>query len=125
VIIFRLKCSHLNESQRAMLVARLANMVLGDNQYSKGSENLPTLISQPAAAMLGVSDRSLRSAKAVQNLGEPALISAVDAGKLAVSLAAQVVRRRLRAVICDGPARWLSPAGDGHQGNPLSARDAR
>jgi len=56
----------LNETQRAVIASRIANIKLGDNQYS-GSANLPTLISQPEAAeKMNVSERTIRNVRAVE-----------------------------------------------------------
>lgn len=79
---------HLNESQRAMIAARVAN--LSAHRPVK-SADLQT--SQPeAATKLNVSTRLVASAKSVQDKGSPELVAAVDAGKLAVSAAAQAAK---------------------------------
>jgi ParB-like chromosome segregation protein Spo0J len=91
VISKNLKRRHLNESQRAMVAARIANLPAHRPAEQDKSANLPT--SQPTAArQLNVSDRLVRSAKAVQDHGTPELVRAVDQGKLAVSAAAQAAR---------------------------------
>lgn len=91
VISLNLHRRHLDESQRAMVAARLANMPVGN--FSK-SANLPDSgVSQPrAASLLNVSERSLRSAKAVLDEGAPELVAAVDQGHLAVSVAARATK---------------------------------
>ncbi|MET3124474.1 N6-adenosine-specific RNA methylase IME4 [Oxalobacteraceae bacterium GrIS 2.11] len=74
---------HLSEGQRAIIAARLANSIVGGNQYTSGG------ISQSQAASdMKVSVDSLQRAKSVLNLGSPELISAVDNGTLNVSNAA-------------------------------------
>lgn len=88
VISKNLHRRHLNESQRAMVAARLSN--LPAHRPDK-SANLPT--SQPdAAASLNVSPRSVRSAVAVRDKGSPELQHAVDQGRLSVSQAAIAAR---------------------------------
>lgn len=103
VISLNLKRRHLNESQRAMVAAKLAKLELGANQHS-GSENLPT--QQQAANMLNVSDRSIRTAKHVQSVATPELAAAVEAGKVAVSAAAQATKimtpEQQRQALTDG-----------------------
>jgi N6-adenosine-specific RNA methylase IME4 len=90
VISKNLTRRHLNESQRAMVAAKIANLEQGRPADEKPA-NLP--VSQPAAAvMLNVSERSVRSAKAVQEKGTPSLVHAVEQGKLAVSEAAKAAR---------------------------------
>jgi len=68
IIDNHLKRRHLNESQRAVIAARLANINNGENQYTKlGSANLRTLINQSQAAeMLTVSPRTIRTVKAIE-----------------------------------------------------------
>jgi N6-adenosine-specific RNA methylase IME4 len=85
-----LKRRHLNEGQRAMIGANLANMPLGGAVYR--SAILPTdmRVSQAdAAEMLNVSERSIRDAVKVKNEAEPELVKAVQQGRLAVSAAAK------------------------------------
>jgi N6-adenosine-specific RNA methylase IME4/ParB-like chromosome segregation protein Spo0J len=86
-----LRRRHLDESQRAMVAARLANMQRTDT-LNRGSRSatLPNgAISQAdAAEMLNVSTRAVTGAKAVQDKATPALIQAVDRGDIAVSVAA-------------------------------------
>ena len=57
-----------------MVAARIANYRVGDNQHTAGSANLPTL---EAARLLNVAERSVRSARAVQERGTPELVAAV------------------------------------------------
>jgi hypothetical protein len=56
-----LKRRHLNESQRAMIAAKLANMPHGGDRKSDQAANLPLVSQSAAAEMLNVSDRSIRS----------------------------------------------------------------
>lgn len=64
---------HLTESQRAAVAAKLANMTRGGDRRSDQSANLhfensPVTISQ-AAEMLNVSERSVKTARKVQEEG--------------------------------------------------------
>lgn len=90
---------HLSESQRASVAAKLANMRAGDNQHGRGGANLPDLLgeSKPApvtvaraAEMLNVSERSVKSARKVQERGAPELVAAVDDGRVSVAAAADI-----------------------------------
>jgi N6-adenosine-specific RNA methylase IME4 len=83
---------HLNESQRSMIAIKLANVRLGDNQHKRGSANLPTLSQSDAARMLGVSERSVRSAKTVRDSAIPEFVQRVEGGELAVSLVEKVAK---------------------------------
>lgn len=89
VISKNLKRRHLDESQRAMVAARLANMKQGERTDLKAepSANLPKVAQPGAAKALSISERALRHARRVQDHGSPELIRAVDRGQLAVSAA--------------------------------------
>jgi N6-adenosine-specific RNA methylase IME4 len=89
VISQNLKRRHLNESQRAMVAARLANLPQGQPRPDpEKPANLP-VTQADAAGQLRVSERLVRSAKAVQENAQPELSLAVDQGRLSVSAAAQ------------------------------------
>lgn len=89
VISLNLNRRHLNESQRAMIGARLANMKVGDNQY--GRENSTTLTTnKDASQKLNVSDYSIKKAKQVQKEGIEDLQKSVEAGKVSVSAASDI-----------------------------------
>jgi len=89
VISLNLNRRHLNESQRAMIGARLANMKAGDNQY--GQANLPNQFSnKDASDKLNVSERIIKSAKRVQKEGIEDLQKSVEAGRVSVSAASDI-----------------------------------
>lgn len=91
VLASNLHRRHLNESQRAMVAARLATMPVGrpDN-----SANLRTTQAE-AAALLNVSPRSVTAAERVQAHAATAIVARVDAGEIAVSVAANVAKLSL------------------------------
>jgi N6-adenosine-specific RNA methylase IME4 len=80
---------HLDESQRAMAAARLAN--LPAHRPAEKSANLLTS-QQDAAKRLNVSLRLVTAAKAVQDAGSARIQQLVDQGKLAVSQAVKAAR---------------------------------
>jgi N6-adenosine-specific RNA methylase IME4 len=84
VISMNLKRRHLDESQRAMVAAKLATLRSGDNQHSEG---LPI---GRSSELLNVSERSVARARDVQEGGAPELIQAVERGEVSVSAAADV-----------------------------------
>lgn len=89
VISLNLNRRHLNESQRAMIGGRLANMKVGDNQY--GRQNSTTLTTnKDAAQKLNVSDYSIKKAKQVQKEGIEDLQKSVEAGRVSVSAASDI-----------------------------------
>jgi 16S rRNA G966 N2-methylase RsmD len=118
VIRHNLTRRHLNESQRAVVAGRLANMRHGgdrknqvanlplDNQrytcpycnqdyYGKGGhicKQVPVYISQSQAAeMLNVSDRTIRTVKAVERQA-PELIQEIEKGNLNAHQAQQIAK---------------------------------
>ncbi|MGJ4893745.1 MT-A70 family methyltransferase [Bradyrhizobium oligotrophicum] len=109
VISKNLKRRHLNESQRAMVAAKLATLRLGDNQHSlrrsaQGAPDLLAPVAPPpaarvdisqseAAATLNVSRRLVQSAEKVRDEAVPEIIAAVEAGTVAVSAAAEIAAR--------------------------------
>jgi len=106
VVSLNLKRRHLNESQRAMVGARLANLERGDNQYTKEHPQICGTSHADAAKQMQVSTRSVESAAAVQRTGAPELVAAVDAGRVSVSAAADVAtlpEDEQREVVAKGP----------------------
>jgi hypothetical protein len=91
IVSANLKRRHLNESQRALIAAKLANIAHGGNRRSVQAENLPleSVKQATAAALLSVSARSIRHAGVVQKHGTPELIRDVEQGKVSVSAAAK------------------------------------
>ena len=93
VISKNLKRRHLNESQRAMIAADIANLKPGRPYAPSGKPaNRPILsdspVSQPEAAkMLNVSTRSLRRASRVQKDSPPEVQRAVREGRIRLSAA--------------------------------------
>ena len=89
VISLNLVRRHLNETQRGMVAARLANMPA--HRPSNKSANLQTSQSR-AAELLNVSPRTVAAAVKVMD-AEPEIVALCDAGKLAASTAKQVVNK--------------------------------
>lgn len=116
-----LKRRHLNESQRADVAAKLANLQHGgDRKPSDQAANLPldpaarpAITQAQAAEMLNVSERLVRAARTVQENATPELCQSVAQGHLAVSAAAQAARlapeiqRRIAAQANDGTANMV------------------
>jgi N6-adenosine-specific RNA methylase IME4/ParB-like chromosome segregation protein Spo0J len=84
VISLNLRRRHLDESQRAMVAAKLATLKLGDNQHSEG---LPI---GRSSELLNVGERSVARAREVLGQGAPELVGAVERGEVSVSAAADV-----------------------------------
>jgi hypothetical protein len=90
VISKNLARRHLDASQRAMAAARIANIKHGGDRRSddfKGPDG--TLNIPEAAEKLNVGERSVKRARKVLASDDAELISAVDAGEVTVSAAAE------------------------------------
>lgn len=85
VLSLNLHRRHLNESQRAMVAARIAGMRQGART---DIAPIGAMSQEDAAEALNVSRRSVQRATEVQERGIPELAARVDAGEVAVSTAA-------------------------------------
>jgi hypothetical protein len=74
---------HLNESQRAMVGAKIASLEVGDNQHKLEGVSIET-----ASKLLNVGRASIARARKVLGFSDPETIQKVVAGKLTVSKAA-------------------------------------
>lgn len=88
VISLNLNRRHLNESQRAMIGARLANMKVGNPNLQSGKS--AQLSNKDASDKLNVSERIIKSAKKVQKEGIEDLQKSVEAGRVSVSAASDI-----------------------------------
>ena len=89
VISLNLARRHLDESQRAMVAARLATLAHGQK---KGDAPIGASDQPEAAGRLNVSRRSVQRARLVLEQGIPALSAAVDQGLMPVSHAVKVAK---------------------------------
>jgi len=69
VISLNLNRRHLNESQRAMIGARLANMKHGGDRKNQRENSTLDITNKEAAKKLNISDYSVKRAKQVQKEG--------------------------------------------------------
>jgi len=97
VVSANLHRRHLNETQRAGVVSKIANMKAGDNQHKVGTANLQYLpVSIPQAAkMLNVSPRTVATYKAVA-AAMPELVEQMDNGTLTAHAAMKEVKAQVR-----------------------------
>jgi len=87
VVSLNLRRRHLNESQRAMVAARLATLKQGAR-----TDLSPTgeMSQAQAANLLNVGKRSVERAAEVRDHGTQGLLKAVDGGELSVTAAADI-----------------------------------
>jgi N6-adenosine-specific RNA methylase IME4 len=108
VVSLNLRRRHLNESQRAMVAAKLANLAVGSNQhvvrvthdnatgekfdppFASASANLRRPNAEAASRLLNIGTRSIETARTVIREGVPELQHAVERGVVSVSAAADV-----------------------------------
>jgi len=89
VIDYNLERRHLNESQRSIAAARLANM----QQGQRADRSIDPSTTQPTAAkLLNVSVPSVKRAKVVLEKGTPEQIQAVERGERKVSQVANEIK---------------------------------
>jgi ParB-like chromosome segregation protein Spo0J len=108
VISLNLRRRHLDESQRAMVAAKLAT--LRDGQRADLVEGLPI---GRASALLNVGERSVARAREVIDHGAPELAQAVERGSISVSAAADVATlpaQEQREIVARGEREILEAA---------------
>ena len=91
VVSFNLQRRHLDESQRAMTAAELANMKKGKPGKCSNLSIKPVSQSE-AAALFDVSRTSVQTAKRVLDEAPAKIVKAVKTGKLSVSKALQSIK---------------------------------
>src|SRR5437763_8409655 len=107
VISLNLRRRHLDESQRAMVAAKLATLKLGDNQHSEG---LPI---GRSSELLNVGERSIARAREVMSRGATELVRAVEHGRVSVSAAADIATQPIqeqREIVAKGEREILRAA---------------
>lgn len=90
VVSLNLHRRHLNESQRGMVAAKLANLENGQKTSSANLQSTPVSQSD-AADMLNVSTRTVAAAAKVQAEAPQEVSKAVEAGSVSINLATQFV----------------------------------
>lgn len=109
VVSLNLHRRHLDESQRAIVAAKIAN--LGDGQRKSASPIGERAVTQgEAAQLLNVGKRSVERAREVLDHGSDELIAAVESGRVSVSAARRKEPER-RGMNCASQAGVASKAG--------------
>lgn len=113
VVSLNLHRRHLNESQRGMVAAKLANMENGGDRRSDQAANLQSVSRAKAAELLNVSERTVHAAAKVKDEGAPELVAAVEQGKVSVSAAATIAEapvEQQREIVAKGEKEILEAA---------------
>jgi ParB-like chromosome segregation protein Spo0J len=116
MLSMNLQRRHLNESQRAMVAAKIATMRQGERTDVAPSANLQKVSQSKAADLVNISVRTLADAKKVQAEAQPEVIRAVEAGHIAVSAAAKLAQQPVRtqrevaAKVTSGAAKTVEQA---------------
>lgn len=127
VISLNLKRRHLDESQRAMVAARIATLPHGANQHRSGNFAAPPTQEQ-AASILNVGERSVRHAREVLDEGIPELAVEVERGEVSVSSASEVARLpkpEQREIVAKGEKEIISTANRLRAERKSARKDAR
>lgn len=90
VLSMNLARRHLNESQRAMVAARIAVLNQGEKRENKPANLQVTPTQKEAAKTLNISERTISDARKVQQRASKEIIASVDRGDMAVSVAAKL-----------------------------------
>jgi len=106
VISMNLHRRHLNESQRAVVAARIATMEPGMNQWSRESAG-PT--QEQAAALLNISERSIQDVKRIER-ERPDLLPQIERGELSLNAAIGEIKKQERVVEIDAQRNELARA---------------
>lgn len=114
VVSLNLHRRHMNESQRAMVGARIANLAQGART---DLAPIGGMSQRQAAKLLSVSERSVERAAKVNADCAPEVVAAVEAGHMSVSLAAQVAAlpdedEQLIVAMNEDPVRMREAARD-------------
>jgi len=118
VVSLNLKRRHLNESQRAMVAARLKDVFAKEikrgrpaKEDEKKSADMRSKASEQAAEALNVSTRTVEYASRILSKATQELVSAVDSGMIAVTAAAslsklpEALQRKITKMVMDGKAK--------------------
>lgn len=100
VISMNLCRRHLDESQRAMVAAKIANVPQGVTIAKVGrSQDVadqphPEFVTRAEAAkMMNVGEKLVATARRIRAKGDPSVVEAVESGKMAVTAAEQVIKK--------------------------------
>jgi ParB-like chromosome segregation protein Spo0J len=108
VLSLNLNRRHLNESQRAMVAANLANIDHGGNRKTDQTANLRLEVTQKnAAEKLNISERTVAAAVKINKMAIPELAAEVANGNISINAASQIAKlseAEQKDIVAAGPA---------------------
>src|SRR5260221_10361960 len=113
VISLNLRRRHLDESQRALVAARLEQLKHGGDRKSEDQDANWHLDREDAASLLNVGVRSVARAAEVRDHGAPELVRAVEQGAVSISAAADIAGQPIdeqREIVARGEREILRAA---------------
>jgi hypothetical protein len=113
VISMNLRRRHLDESQRAMVAARIETVRHGGDRKSDDQDANLHVDRSKAAELMNVSTRTVASARQVIDRGADELVAVVDRGEVSVSAAAEVATQPVeeqRELVARGEKEILAAA---------------
>jgi hypothetical protein len=125
VVSLNLRRRHLDESQRALVAARLATLPRGANQHA--SIGAPS--QERAAGLLNVSRSGVQRAREILDEGAPEPIEAVERGRISVSagaitgVAAVYQRHEFLSERREALDQWGAHLGENLNGGVLTGED--
>lgn len=96
-----------------MVAARLSGLPHGGDRRSDQAANLPLETQAKAAALLNVSERTVRAAAKVKDAGADELVQAVEQGRVSVNAAATISeapKEQQREIVAKGEREILQAA---------------
>jgi hypothetical protein len=104
---------HLNETQRAMVAAKIATARQG--RPAAAGDKAPAPTQKQAAAKMKVSEATVKIAKAVKKKGSAELVKAVEQGEVSLNAAAELAKlpkEKQDEVVKAGPAEAKKVAAE-------------
>jgi hypothetical protein len=91
VVSANLHRRHLNETQRGIVAAKLANMRVGGKEANPSKDGIAQ---RDAAKLLNVSTKTVERASKLVKAGKPELVAAAEQGKVKVAAAVKFITKR-------------------------------
>ena len=121
VVSLNLRRRHLDESQRAMVAAKLATFGHGGD---RSKSPIGDLTQAKAADLLNVGKRSVERAAEVRDHGAPELVRAVEQGAVSITAAADIAGQPIdeqREIVARASVKYSKPPGPSALSKPSSA----